>query len=327
MDVLGIAASAAGEVFVYDAGNANVLRFDDDLRLLDRIGREGRGPGEFSYQRINAGDWITADDSSIYVLDTRTLSVFDFGGAFKGYATREIPPPLPERPVRRIAAPSGRVLYAVDVIDGESGTRTLETWRIEPSRPHTLVRVDTMPTVPRSGGRVIRATLLILQGDPLWAVGRRCVYISDGASEWILRVDIHTNRSDTLFLPARPAPEPTESDREWLENARAALGRIGRTPHTEKVEPTARLKWDDLVIDPDGYIWLEPWRPPSMEEESLAAWIVDPATGAVDSILVPTFPDAFLPGGAFVSRTYDRAERVTLLRKFTLTQEVSNDSR
>lgn len=318
IDLWGIATSAAGDVFVFDAGNTRVLELDSDLRLVDTFGRAGRGPGEFSYQGVLPGDWIAADDSSIFVLDLRTLSEFDLSGEFRRYVTREIPSPLPPRPIRRIAARYGRVVYVVDEIDRQDGTRTLQTWRIEPSKPHTLLRTDSMPSLPRSDGRVVTAGLFVGQADPLWAAHRRCAFISDGAGDWILRVDLTTNRADTLHLPSREIPELTEEDEAWLEQGRRAMARVGNPARLDGVEPTARLKWADLLVDPDGFVWLEPWRPRSMRDEPFTTWVVHPATGAVDSVVVERFPDAFLPGGAFVSRAYDRTEHVTLVRKYTL---------
>ncbi|MGH7482203.1 MAG: hypothetical protein ACRELV_08615 [Longimicrobiales bacterium] len=94
------------------------------------------------------------------------------------------------------------------------------------------------------------------------------------------------------------------------------MAMIGNPSSLDGVEPTARLKWADIIVDPDGFVWLEPWRPRSIREEPFTAWIVHPATGRVDSVLVELFPDAFLPGRAFVSRAYDRTGGLTLVRKY-----------
>lgn len=314
----GVVASPTGDVFIWDVENTRVVQLDRDLQLVGTFGREGRGPGEFTYQRFISGDWIAAEDSAVYVLDMRTLSEFDLDGEFKRYVTSELPFLYPPRPVRRIAAREGQVVYMVDATDIEHGARALETWRLESSRPHTLLRTDSMPTRPMSNGRAVMGSLFILQADPIWALHGRCAFMSDGAGDWVLRVDLDTNRADTLYLPSREPAELTAEDEEWLGAGRRALTRASASGRSEEVEPTARLLWADIIVDPDGYVWLEPWRPRSMEGEPFTAWVVDPATGAVDSVTVEAFPDAFLPGGAFVSRVFDRREQLTLVHRYTI---------
>lgn len=73
----------------------------------------------------------------------------------------------------------------------------------------------------------------------------------------------------------------------------------------EQVDPTARAKWTNLAVDPEGFVWIEPWRPPSQIDSAVRALILNPRTGAVDSVRVPRFPEAFLPSGQFISLTME----------------------
>lgn len=157
-----------------------------------------------------------------------------------------------------------------------------------------------MPPLPRWRGHVIHD--VPMQAEPIWSIGERCVYISDGSSDWVATGDLVTGRTDTVRLPPRRPMEPSQVDvdrwaREWADMRRMGFARRGM----ENVRPTARAKWSNMVVDPDGFLWVEPWRPPSLEQEPLTALIVNPGTGALDSVRVPRFPDAFLPGGEFVA--------------------------
>jgi hypothetical protein len=318
VQVAGVVPSPAGEVLVYDILAPRILRLDHDLRLAGAFGRRGRGPGEIVYQpSVMPSSWIAAADTSIFVLDLLRLSEFDLAGRFRGYATPEPPFALP---VTHIAVRHGRIVYAVDDIDHRDGRRSLQTWRMEERRPHTLLRIDSMPSLPLLDGRPQRG-LLVMQADPLWAVHGRCAFISDGAGEWILRVDLDTNRADTLRLPSREPARLAPEDEASLAHLRRAIMPAERARRLTRVRPTARLKWAGLLVDPDGYVWLEPWRPTSAEQDPFAVWVIHPATGVVDSVVVERFPGAFLPDGGFVSRAYDPTERQALVRKYSFTSE------
>lgn len=323
-DVWGVAASPRGDVYVFDAGNTNVVRLDSGLRMVSRFGREGRGPGEFAYQRMPHGNWVAANDTSVFVLGLGVLYEFDQDGAFEGSPTRVPPFPVP---IRTLATRDGRVLFATDDFDRhvnrQSGARTLSTWMLEPSGSHILLRRDPMPPLPRWHGRFVRGGLAD-QAEPLWALHRRCAYISDGAGDWILRADLTDDRADTVRLPHRDIPDRTPEDERRLEETRRAAARLdmraGMAMSFRDVHPTARMKWSGLIADPDGYLWLEPWRPHSLRPQPVTAWIVNPATGAVDSVTVPAFPTAFLPDGAFVALAYDTATGVRFVEKYALTK-------
>jgi len=322
-DVWGLAATPDGSVFILDGGNAQVVKLDAGLRLVRTFGREGQGPGEFRYQRVSGAEatWIAADDSSLYIMDTRGVSEFDPSGEFRRYVGRGVP--LPDPP-RSIAARYGRIVYSIDHIDRAEGTRVLETWQSESTMPHTLLRADAMPPLPKVRGHPILGGFND-QARPLWAVHRRCAFISDGAGDWILRVDLTENRADTLPLPPRRIPARTAEDEARLERERemiaGLMARVGTsTDELRRVRPTARLKWSGMAVDPDGFVWLGPWRPYSMQHDPQTVWVVHPATGAVDSVMIEdgAFPDVFLPDGRFVTLTRDTATHVRFVRLYAL---------
>ncbi len=321
-DVWGLAATPDGSVFILDGGNSEVVKLDAGFRFVRRFGREGKGPGEFAYQRVSAlTAWAAADDSSLYIMDIRGVSEFDPSGDFRRYVGHGVPI---LDPAWRIAARYGRVVYSVDRIDRAEGTRVLETWQYESTMPHTLLRADTMPPLPKVRGRPILGGFSD-QARPLWAVHRRCAFVSDGAGDWILRVDLTENRADTLPLPPREIPARTAEDEARLEREREMIAgfmaRVGATTdELRRVQPTARLKWSGMAVDPDGFVWLEPWRPYSMQDDPLTVWVVHPATGAVDSVVIEsgTFPAAFLPDGRFVALARDTATHVRFIRSYAL---------
>lgn len=154
------------------------------------------------------------------------------------------------------------------------------------------------------------------QGEPLWANHQECLFLSDGAGDWIVRVHLRDMRVDTIRLPARPIPPRTESDEAEMTRLRTMAEQVGISTGNGRVEPTARLKWESLIVDPDGYVWLEPWRPRSSRGQTFHAWIVDPATGALDSVAIESFPDAFVGDDGFVSTVYDSTTGAVSLRRY-----------
>lgn len=315
VDLWGIAATPSGEIAAYDNGGERILRLDRELRMTGSFGRKGRGPGEIFYvdQAVPHGDWIAADDTSLVVLDLNAMSRFDTSGVFSRYPGRQLPSRIE---VRRIALRRGRVVYALDHLRRPSGERSIQTWRMEPSGQPTLLRTDSMPPLSTAHGRITMGSFA-LQAQPLWATRGRCAFISDGAGDWVLRVDLDANRADTLGLPHREPAELTREDERRLGMLREGVARVTHR-RSGNAEPTAHIKWADVRVDPDGYVWLEPWRFSRPDDEPIRAWVVNPATGAVDSVAVPDFPAAFLPGGAFVAKARDPATGVWLLCKYVL---------
>ncbi len=95
--LIGIAVDSKDDIFVLDAENDRVQKFDSKGILLATFGRKGQGPGEFGGQP----ELIHLDqDGNIYVFDSSTggrLSEFNNGGKF----------------IETIPAPSGTIDFVV----------------------------------------------------------------------------------------------------------------------------------------------------------------------------------------------------------------------
>lgn len=85
-----IGVDASGNLYVLDAGNYTVAKFNPAGRHVRSFGRQGGGPGEFGFPSDMAVD---ADgDVAVYDFDRRGLTRFDADGRFTG--TLSLPGPL-----------------------------------------------------------------------------------------------------------------------------------------------------------------------------------------------------------------------------------------
>lgn len=78
-DVWGVGASSSGRVVVWDAGQTRVLVLSPDLEVLRSMGGEGEGPGEFVYQKVPHGNWLTLSDSTVTVVGLSNGVFAEFG--------------------------------------------------------------------------------------------------------------------------------------------------------------------------------------------------------------------------------------------------------
>jgi len=76
--VWDVKADGHGNIFILDAGNQRILKFDSSGRYLKTIGRQGQGPGEFQTP-VN----LRIDRNGLlYVLDMRKVHVFTPEGTY-----------------------------------------------------------------------------------------------------------------------------------------------------------------------------------------------------------------------------------------------------
>lgn len=302
-DVWGVGAAPDGRVVVWDAGQTRVLVMSPELALLQSMGGEGRGPGEFVYQKVPHGNWLSVADSTVTVVGLSQGVFVEFGldGGLVGYATTRPPTPIGLITLDRM---SGRIVFAVERTEIWGDARVVETWRLTETGPHARLRADTMPSPPLAGGRPLLGGPDFDQARPLWGLSGACAIVSDGGSPHPLRANLASGTADTLPLPAWPVPERRPEDLALLEAMhRGAEAFAGRPLQELDIEPTLRVRWSTLVVDPAGFVWIAPWRPPSYADEPLTALVLSPRDGTWSEVRVPRFPSAFLPDGRHVVLT------------------------
>jgi hypothetical protein len=76
--VFDVAINSAGAIYVLDNGYVRVQKYDSAGVYMQTIGREGDGPGEFSFPLS-----ITVDEhDNIYIADRSRVHIFDVTGAY-----------------------------------------------------------------------------------------------------------------------------------------------------------------------------------------------------------------------------------------------------
>jgi len=299
-------------VVLLDHGDPRVVILSDDLEPVREFGREGQGPGEFESPMIpwaHRGSWsfwyLAVSDSAIAVYDREAIEIFSHAGDFH---SRQGGIPRDRLfGVRYLAIPDGgtQVAYAFDRVDRrQQKRRALETWVMTDSVPELIWTVP-LRDPPHSGVGYVNPSR---QARPLWAVSGRCVLVSDGASRELLRFDRTTGRQDTLLLPDWSPPPMTSAEREsGRARARAGLPGAG-------MEPTALMAWTDLVVDPDGFIWMEAWRGDRTEPSRVA--ILNPSDGSLVEATIPAFPKAFGEPGTLYGVVFDSETDQSLVLRY-----------
>ena len=279
-----LGVTAEGRIIVLDSEFRHLKVLRPDGTLLDTLGREGRGPGEF--RRPTTVDVARGD--SIYVFDNlqNRLTVF-------------APPPSAER-IRSVVLtseggnPTGvRVLGDRLVGRFTPGYTRAEGLREPSPNPWRLVRERGVP------------------GDSLLAERRRRVATSfDGPGAaidylpfgrvtqvavgpdarlyhgWTDRLRIHATSLEgatevVATVPVDPVPV-TDAERDSaLADVEAEL----RGPIGEAV-PETKPAFTDLVVADDGRLWVR--RPPDGPEADTAPWwALDPETKTIRAATLP----------------------------------------
>jgi hypothetical protein len=283
-------AVGRGRVYVLDGAAGTVRVLDDSLRSIGRMGRPGRGPGElerFVMPTSHGGShrWVAVQGDTLAVFDGERVSRFRLDGTLLStwsYDRVRGTSPLQSR----IAHVAGELLFSAGGYDFMLGARQPD-FQIHATlgdKPHPVARI-ALPPLPAS------MQMSSEDARPRWDVRGRCIVLSDGTSPWLVRVDRETGTADTipLALPDRDPPPISEEERRA---ARMAGGQ-GSLP-----EPTAPLLIRDLVMDPDGEVWIRPVQP-SPAPRGVEVLRISPGTGVARTDTVPAFPRAFGAPGVF----------------------------
>jgi hypothetical protein len=277
-------------VAVADAGTQRIDVFDARGKRVRSLGREGGGPGEFSFP-----GWIGLRGDTLRVWDVAhaRLSLFDTAGRF----LRTEPPVTEMGSFPRVAGQFGDGSLLLAGTDREG-------WRIGTFRDSLLlVRIrpgedgrDTLGRVPgdeqfgsrSADGRVTESNTLPFGRRTLMAAHEGAVYVGTGDGDGILRSD-NGGPWRTAARVDAPRNRVTRQDIDdyWHRLiTRGAGARDARRP--DGIEyPSQYPPFVDLVVASDGDVWIcLPSRPSQWGQGS--RWLVFRADGTVrGSVLVP----------------------------------------
>lgn len=294
IQALGGIAAADGRVYVLDAGAGRVRVLDGEMRPVAEMGRPGRGPGELVRSTMPTSHggsqrWIAASGDTVLVFDGERVVFFGADGV--PGATWSPDRVRGSSPMQsRVSLAGGEVLFAAGGYDFSRGPGspelTIQATTGDEPRDVAAIRLAELPGRP--------PVLSTLQARPRWDVRGRCLVLSDGASPWLLRVDVASGAADTLPLPlpdrVPPPPSPDEQTAAAAAGARRALP-----------PPSAPLRVRDLVIDPDGTVWILPIQLDPPLSGAVEVIRLSSATGAAALDTLPAFPRAFGESGIFYS--------------------------
>jgi hypothetical protein len=85
---VGVTVDSHGQIYVTDAMDYSLKKFDADGQLLQKAGRKGQGPGEFLAPRL-----LVRSENHLYVTDQslKGIQIFDFGLNFINRIPIKIP--------------------------------------------------------------------------------------------------------------------------------------------------------------------------------------------------------------------------------------------
>jgi hypothetical protein len=308
--MLGGIAVTDSVVYVLEADRSVLWLLRPDLSVIRKVGREGEGPGE--WRMLGASSYggsmrrVSASAEGVRLFDGRRVQQFGPGGRFRRMLVNGNSEASLSSMQSRLVYVGDTLLYSAGGHDALSSASTGKAIAIgatpevaaDGRRPWAVrMRADDddravlqLGLVPVRG----RSGVGPAQARPMWDSNGRCAVASDGAEPWVVYAPIG-GEQDTLrvSLPAR-------ADRN--EKYAQQLG--GVVPGGFKLEePSAPARIKDLILDPDGFVWLLPVQPDEPVAGGVEVIRVPLGGGAAVTDTVPAFPRAFGPPGVYYART------------------------
>lgn len=303
--VAGI-VNRGGETFAFDRIVGAVVRIAATGEVLRRLARSGRGPGELTpltdyavLSRTRASrDWLAARGDTVVILDGNAFHRYLADGAYLG-STR-VPAAVHEeatlypRETARLRARSSDFVVDVTTIRHTPGDRTRPPsraqalWVVRDSSARLWFRraVAAPPLTER--GALVLSTI---EARPLYDLAGDCAVLSDGGSPRLLLVSADGGRVDTV--PIRTAlREPRIDENERIARRLSGAGDAPLPP------PSLPGRIRNLIVDPDGWVWLLPVQPEG-EGEGVEVIRIHLGSGEEYVDRVPVFPQLFVGRDAY----------------------------
>ncbi|HSC98585.1 MAG TPA: 6-bladed beta-propeller [Casimicrobiaceae bacterium] len=339
--VTGIAIDTAGRVYVSDGGESRIAVFSSDGKSLAKIGRKGKGPGEFEYP---TGP-VVGDDGALYVrnmsavsrfvIDPKTGIASRFDRSFRGPT---FAPWMSRRAT--VIDRSGRLHFPMEW-EGKDGLSHVVYQRYAlDGRELDSLPVPTQPTLRgstawveegRGGGRMLKGLNVVpFHPVPVSTVSSIGTIISSPSDSYLLQESdasqrvIRTVRRNVVPPPIPPAEraDSTHALGRRLDSLKVPLEQVRGMSEEVKAKklPTTYPIFRSLSTAHDGTLWARRWSESSQRNES---WfdLLDASGRFVRTVVVPadcaTQPVPVIRGGVFACLSLEPdtdAERVVIAR-------------
>lgn len=309
-----------GIVYVLEASNVGLWLLRPDLTVIRKVGREGDGPGEWrgllhGWQG-GSSRWVSASSDRVRLFDGKRFQELTPGGRFR----RVLELGSDEMPLflqSRLIFAGDTLFYSAGGYDPFSSASTGEPrdgrlgrevaadgyspWTVRmrlDGENRELLRLGLVPVHGKWGVGPAHAI-------PLWDTNGGCVVASDGHEPVLVYATVG-GRQDTL-----PVPVPNHVER--IADYAEALG--GLLPgEAKRREPATPKRIRDLVIDPDGWVWLWTVRKRGSTPGEVQVLRVPLGGGRAVLDTVPAFPRAFGPPGVYYAQTYGPDDELLVAR-------------
>lgn len=289
-------------LFVFDLPLSRIVRLDERFEIAGRIGREGRGPGEF---RLGPGtrvaDFLAVVGDTLVAFDGATVQWFGVAGSFmRGQRIPDATRSFLTEP-ERLRVVDGQVF--VESMSGlvREGGRLVATpdrqftvWRVVGDSAHPVDRV-TLPQLPRAGAGGFFGSPA--EARPVWDIREGCLVLADGNSPGLLLRDLRTGAADTLTMPL---PE------RFADPVEANKNLPGMSPDFVAPPPALLGRVLDMILAPDGWLWMRPVQPqPTLPDGSVEVWKYGLRTGQFVIDTVSGMPRVFDAAGRGIGTRMD----------------------
>jgi hypothetical protein len=259
-----------GRIFVSDEGNQHIAVFSADGVLLQTIGRQGQGPGEF--QRIRRLDRFRQDSLMVYDYALHRVSIFSLDGGFgRSFPITSTPNYWAE------ATFTDSLIFVASPGEseprGNAGIYWDSTWfflyRGGAEAIDTLGRFPHAEVLPRSGST---PRAYHLGARAVWAIADGKLLYGRGTSYEIAEYDRRGALVRLIRRPHRPIAVNDSVVERFVESFMAHIRATARVHNTESDFTLMRegflaARYADqlppysaITVDPTGHVWIENYR-------------------------------------------------------------------
>jgi len=297
--IVGAVRLEDGRIVVADGQSDEVRFFDANGTFLSKVGREGEGPGEYTYVRYL--DRCAGDSISVFDLNW-PVTVYDQQGNF-GRETPLFEPGSRRTPYQLSCSRAGRFLITGWGIEGLvlGFYRTTAPVSLLDRDGTPIASLGVFPSSERLGNEhgssphPFGKTTVLAAGDEALYVGT--------ADEFEIRVFDLTGTLLRLIRGPRRDRRITDDDVKAYRDARLAGVEPNRRPAIEREirdmpMPDEFPAYGGLRLDRQGFLWVQQWRRPRATDARW--WVFDPTGRMLGTVVFPLALHLTEIGGDYV---------------------------